>query len=69
MTFLKGSTVIVLQPLAGQPTWAEDAEAAQSIEEADMQKPLWAHPSGVLFALSPLDHFQVQLTMPLEKRQ
>jgi hypothetical protein len=49
---------IAPQPL-GQPTWAEDPEAAQLADEADLEKPLWAHPSGVLFALSPLDHFQV----------
>ena len=48
----------VLQP-ATHPAGLEDPEAAQPVEPPDLAKPLWTHPSGVLFALSPLDHFQV----------
>lgn len=47
-----------LQP-ASHPAGLEDPEAAQPVELPELAKPLWTHPSGVLFALSPLDHFQV----------
>ena len=49
---------VVLQP-ATRPAGLEDPEAAQPVEPPQLAKPLWTHPSGVLFALSPLDHFQV----------
>ena len=52
-------TLSAQQPV-GQATGPEDPEAAQPAEPPDVAKPLWVHPSGVLFALSPLDHFQVQ---------
>ena len=53
-------TLLSLAQPASQPARPADPEAAQLEEPPDLAKPLWTHPSGVLFALSPLDHFQVR---------